>query len=75
MHGQFDTTFHFTPADSNLLIVSGPLIADTPEELAQVVRVGRPVVEGVRLRVVPRSHRLGLLLSHLREPKHAHGPP
>jgi hypothetical protein len=39
MHGQFDTTFHFTPADSNLLIVSGPLIADTPEELAQVVRV------------------------------------
>ena len=39
MHGQFDTTFHFTPADSNLLIVSGPLIADTPEDLAQVVRV------------------------------------
>jgi hypothetical protein len=39
MHGQFDGTLRFTPAGSNLLIVSGPLIADEPEDLSKVVRV------------------------------------
>ena len=39
MHGQFDTTIHFTPANSNLLIVRGPLIAETTAELALIVTV------------------------------------
>jgi hypothetical protein len=39
MHGQFDDTLHFTPAGSNLLIVCGPLIADSDEDLAKRVRV------------------------------------
>jgi len=30
MHGRFDDTLHFTPAGSNLLIVSGPLVAEEP---------------------------------------------
>ena len=39
MQGRFDDTLHFTPAGSNLLIVSGPLVAEEPDDLAQVVRV------------------------------------
>jgi hypothetical protein len=39
MHGQFDDTLRFTPAGSNLLIVSGPLVSDGADDLAKVVRV------------------------------------
>ena len=37
MHGQFDATLYFTPQGSNLLIVRGPLIAETTAELALIV--------------------------------------
>jgi hypothetical protein len=39
MHGQFDATLYFTPKGGDLLIVQGPLIANTTAELALVVSV------------------------------------